>query len=100
MLLVRSDGLLMVALERGAPVRSVLDVASKHELVALMHEQSGQSCFSSMSQNRPSDMETESGPADPRALAEVHGTALRVVANNDLVLGGGTRRLTSAPSTE
>jgi hypothetical protein len=63
--LVTSNVLPMLVPEEDAPVSSVLDVVSKHELVALMLEQSGQSCFSSMSQNRPSDMETKSGPLDP-----------------------------------
>jgi hypothetical protein len=65
MLLVRSDVRPIRAFEKGAPASSVLDVVSKYELVALVLEQSGHSCFSSMSQNRPSDRETKSGPADP-----------------------------------
>ena len=50
--------------EKGAPVTRELEVVSKHELVMLMLEQSGHSCFSSMSQKRPSDKEMKSGPSD------------------------------------
>lgn len=62
--LVARNVLPMVVLEYGAPVSRVLDVVSKHELLALILEHSGHSCFTSMSQNRPSVIEMKSGPDD------------------------------------